>query len=204
MTVSKTQIETNWSLILLWTFTVLIAVGSLRFLIIEVPTSMPHMLHHAVARPLSLYVHIGLSPLVLLLLPIQFNRKLRIRQPALHRWAGRLYGVLILLGGISGLVLASTTEAGNVAAFGFGFLAVFWLGVTARAIQLAMQKKIAAHRRWMIRSAALSLAAVTLRIFMPIGVLTIGAEAAYELVAWACWVPNLILAEWLLRRGALR
>ena len=54
----------------------------------------------------------------------------------------------------------------------------------------------------MIRSAALTLAAVTLRLYLPIGVITVGFEASYPVIAWICWVPNLLAAEWLLRREA--
>jgi hypothetical protein len=54
----------------------------------------------------------------------------------------------------------------------------------------------------MIRSAALTLAAVTLRIYLPIGSATVGFEASYPIICWLAWVPNLMLAEWILRRPA--
>ena len=55
----------------------------------------------------------------------------------------------------------------------------------------------------MIRSYALTLAAVTLRIYLP-GALALGVpyDLAYPPIAWLCWVPNLLVAEWwLLREG---
>jgi hypothetical protein len=50
------------------------------------------------------------------------------------------------------------------------------------------------------RSYALTLAAVTLRIYLPLShALEIGFEDAYRLVSWLCWVPNLVIVEvWLL------
>ena len=51
----------------------------------------------------------------------------------------------------------------------------------------------------MIRSYALTLAAVTLRIYIPIGQLAgFAYEPAYQTIAWLCWVPNLVIAEWVI------
>ena len=61
---------------------------------------------------------------------------------------------------------------------------------------------IAAHRQWMIRNFALTLAAVTLRIYMPLmlGVLHWPFPRTYIAVSWLCWVPNLMIAEWMVRQ----
>ena len=109
---------------------------------------------------------------------------LRNRRPIVHRVLGRLYGLAILISGASGLWLAATTMAGPVAAFGFGLLAVLWLGTTGRGISLAIRGDRVAHRRWMIRSIALTLAAVTLRIQIPMGMmLDIPFDTAYPAIA---------------------
>ena len=54
------------------------------------------------------------------------------------------------------------------------------------------------HRQWMVRSYALTLAAVTLRIQLPFyqAVLGLSFDDAYAIVAWFCWIPNLVVAEW--------
>ena len=50
----------------------------------------------------------------------------------------------------------------------------------------------------MVRSYALTLAAVTLRFYLPASLANgLPFEAVYAVIAWACWVPNLIVAEWL-------
>jgi hypothetical protein len=58
----------------------------------------------------------------------------------------------------------------------------------------------------MIRSYALTLAAMMLRLYVPSAVVAgIPFESAYPLISWLCWVPNLIVAEWYvatLRSGA--
>lgn len=189
----------RWGRGILWVVAVLVALVSWRFLLAEVELVMPAMLHHAQDRPLALYAHIGLAPVALALLPLQFRVGLRRRRPGLHRWLGRLYGVSILISGAAGAVLALTTAEGAVAASGFLLLSLAWLGTTGRAVWLAMQRRIAEHRAWMIRSAALTLAAVTLRLQLPLGAATLGFGVSYPLIAWACWVPNLVIAEWLLR-----
>lgn len=183
-----------------WMLCLLIALASWRFLILGVELSMPFVAYHALERPVAFYLHIGFAPVALALLPFQFWQGLRRRRPAVHRWIGRGYGLAILLSGLGGLKMAFETTAGPVAGVGFGILALLWLGVTGRGIWLAIQGRIADHRRWMIRSGALTFAAVTLRLYLPLLFATLGEELGYSLVAWACWVPNLLVAEWLLRR----
>ena len=49
-------------------------------------------------------------------------------------------------------------------------------------------------------SFALTFAAVMLRIYIPVALVTgIGFEAAYPAIAWLCWVPNLLVAQLLVR-----
>ncbi len=56
-------------------------------------------------------------------------------------------------------------------------------------------------RVWMIRSYALTFAAVTLRIWLPLSqVAGLPFAQAYPAIAWFCWVPNLIVVEWLILR----
>jgi hypothetical protein len=47
-----------------------------------------------------------------------------------------------------------------------------------------------------VRNFSLTLAAVTLRIYMPSSMIAgVPFEVAYPLVAWLCWAPNLLIAE---------
>ena len=64
------------------------------------------------------------------------------------------------------------------------------------------KRDIPAHRDWMIRNFALSIAAVTLRIYLPLLLLLLhwSFRQTYITVSWLCWVPNLLVAEWLVRR----
>jgi len=182
-----------------WVLCLAVALASWRFLALGVELSMPIMAHHIEPRALSLYAHIGLAPVALAVMPFQFSIRLRQGRPRLHRWLGRVYGLSVLLSGLGGLHLALTTAAGPMAASGFALLSVLWIAVTGRAVWLAMQRRLAEHRAWMIRSAALTFAAVTLRLYLPILVGIFGFETGYPPLAWISWVPNLILVEYWLR-----
>jgi hypothetical protein len=72
-----------------------------------------------------------------------------------------------------------------------------WFATTAMAYTQIRARNIAAHQQWMIRSYALTLAAMMLRLYVPSAVVAgIPFESAYPLISWLCWVPNLIVAEW--------
>ena len=147
--------------------------------------------------PLVLLAHFAGGGLALAVGPFQFLRSQRARRPALHRWLGRLYVAAIVAGGSAGLVLAFFSQGGAVAHAGFGLLAAAWLLTTTAAYLRIRRGDVAAHRQWMIRSFALTLAAVTLRIYLPASQAAgISFEAAYPVIAWACWLPNLVVAEW--------
>ena len=67
----------------------------------------------------------------------------------------------------------------------------------------AVQGRFAEHRVWMLRSFALTFAAVTLRLYLPIfPMLGLPLVEGYRVVSILCWVPNLILVELYLRREA--
>ena len=190
---------------LFWILCFGIALASWRFVPLGVEAAMGFVAYHADLRPLAFFAHVGLAPLALMLMPFQLLPRLRARRPAMHRWIGRSYAVLVLLSGLGGLAMAVATEAGPVAATGFALLAVLWLGTTATGVWEARVGDIAAHRQWMIRSAALIFAGVTLRLELPL-LITSGLEfpTAYTIVAWLCWVPNLLVAEWIVRGRSLR
>lgn len=153
---------------------------------------------------LAIRLHVFASAVALILGPFQFLPGLRARRPELHRWSGRVYlGVGVLVGGLAGLVMATHAYGGMVSKLGFGALAVAWLATGAFAYRAILDGDAWAHRRWMIRNFALTFAAVTLRLQLPAAMaLRFPFEVAYPLIAWTCWVPNLLVAEaWLRRRG---
>ena len=141
--------------------------------------------------------------LALLLGPWQFLASVRARRPGLHRLIGRSYLTVCLVGGVTGLVLALNASSGDLARAGFGALAVVWLGANAMGYSAALRRDFTSHRRWMIRSFALTFAAVTLRLYLPISFVPgFSFAVAYPIISWVAWVPNLIVAEIWLRARA--
>jgi len=149
----------------------------------------------------TLVLHATSAAVALLIGPFQFLPRIRARHRRLHRWMGRIYCLACLVGGVAGAALAWGTTSGPVARYGFGGLAILWLACTSLAWASAVSADFAKHRMWMIRSFALTLAAVTLRIYLPLSMVAgIPFETAYPIIAWIAWVPNLAVAEWWLRR----
>ena len=128
---------------------------------------------------------------------LQFNASLRSKYLYIHRMLGRIYVAGCLLGGFAGLYLAFYSTGGIVSHWGFGMLAVSWIVTTSMAYRHIRAGNVRIHQDWMIRSYALTLAAVTLRIYLAISQISgYEFEEAYQAIAWICWVPNLIVAEW--------
>jgi uncharacterized membrane protein len=164
----------------------------------------PFLVEYRAFARIALSAHLAGGLTALALGPWQLNRRLRDRAIGWHRRMGRAYAGAVLVGGVGALGLAPFSQQGLVTHLGFGMLAVLWLTATLQAYLHIRAGDQVAHREWMIRSYALTFAAVTLRIYLPISQLAgIPFADAYQAVAWVCWVPNLIVAEWLvLRRRA--
>lgn len=178
-----------------------VALVSYRYLLPGMPGGSPAIVANHLNRFHSLVFHAGMGATVLILGALQFFPGLRRRWPAWHRRAGTVYVALVLLAGSAGLVLALGTTSGPVGSAGFGLLALCWLGATANAWRLARARDFVRHERWMTRSYALTFAAVTLRLYLPIAAIAhLDFMAAYRAISFLCWVPNLIFAEILLAR----
>ena len=108
----------------------------------------------------------------------------------------------MVLGSIAGFAMAFVSSEGMPTHFGFGILAVLWFFTGLQAYLKVRRGDITAHRQWMIRNFALSLAAVTLRNYLPLMLFALhwSFHTSYITVSWLCWVPNLLVAEWLIRR----
>lgn len=158
----------------------------------------PDMKTNFLAHPAGIYTHVFAASVALVLGPFQFSTRLRERHTNLHRWLGRTYlAVGVLVGGLAGLYMARYAFGGLVARFGFGVLALGWLYTGLRAYRAIRRGAIQEHRQWMVRNFSLTFAAVTLRLYLPLA-FAAGVEfsVSYPIIAWLCWVPNLLVAEW--------
>lgn len=182
---------------------IIVALVTLRFLPLGMQAAFPDMSQHLAERNLAFLLHIGAGPVALVMGVFQFMPRLRAKRPTLHRWTGRIYVMAVLIAGLAGLALALGSLERPVAAWGFGLLALFWLVTTVNAIRLAIAGRFSEHRRWMIRSFALTFAAVTLRLMLPYFIFYQGMDYAQasNYVGWLCWIPNMIFAEWYIRKN---
>jgi uncharacterized membrane protein len=163
---------------------------------------------------LALYAHIGSASLALAGGPLQFSARLRRRFPRAHRVVGRVYLGSVGVGALAALLMLPVNSAGWAGVFGFGTLAALWGWTSLRAYRSIREHDVAAHQAWMIRSYALTFAAVTLRLWTVVLITVSGAlgaagdqEAlfrdAYLATPFLCWLPNLVVAERLARRRGL-
>lgn len=194
----------SWPARIGWVLVALLCIGiagySARYLI-HPPTTPKEALGNPVGVP-WLVIHIAGSVTALVLGSLQFLPALRKGARPQHRWVGRTYVCACLIGGGAGLILSFGSSAGPIATAGFASLAIFWITANLLGWRAAVQGRFAEHRRWMIRSWALTLAAVTLRLYLP-AVMILGLDFLpwYRAISFLAWVPNLILAElWLGRR----
>lgn len=153
-------------------------------------------------KALRALLHLAPGGIAIVAGAFQFSTRIRFGSPRIHRVLGRAYVVAALIGGVAGGMLAPSSTGGVAGHFGFGLLAVLWVTTTLLAWTRARARAFTAHRAWMIRSYALCLAAVTLRLYLPLsGAIGIPFDDAYPAIAWLCWVPNLVVAEWLVIPG---
>ena len=155
----------------------------------------------------AFYVHVFTSIFVLLAGFTQFSSRILQQYPILHRLMGRLYVVIILiLSGPAGFLLAIKANGGWSSQLAFILLAVLWWGSTFLAWRRVVGGDIQSHRAFMVRSFALTLSAITLRAWKWLIVFLWAPPPmdVYRLVAWLGWIPNLLIAEWYLRRSRVK
>lgn len=183
---------------------VAIALYGWRYAVVGETAFVPELSESFKTRPWGIFTHTLFGPFALLSGILQFLPAMR--RPGrwrLHRIVGRVYVVSAIVLATAGLYMSVYSAGGIVTHIGFALLALFTLGTTAQGYLLIRRRKITAHRRWMLRSYSLIFGAVTLRIWLPLLIAAFHGEfiPAYQMVAWVSWVPNLIIAELIIRRG---
>lgn len=151
-----------------------------------------------------LWAHAVSAGLALAVGWLQFMKRLRARLLWLHRILGLLYAAAIAVGAATGLYLALYADGGWVARVGFAALSIAWMITLYRGLaSIFADRDPAAHGRWMLRNYALTCAAITLRIYVALAVAIFGLtdnNDTFAVIAWLCWVPNLLVAQLLIAR----
>lgn len=166
-------------------------------------SSKPDWILNSTVWHISFYTHILLGGLALLIGWLQFNNKIRINKPQVHRNIGKIYIVSVLVSAIAGFYIALFAEQGLWASLGFVCLAIIWFTTTLMGYITIRNKQIISHQIFMIYSYAACFAAVTLRIWLPLLIMSTGNFGkSYIIVAWLCWIPNLLVAHLIVRKLA--
>ena len=151
------------------------------------------------------YIHVYSSIFVLLtgFLAI-IRRNFGIKD--FHRYSGKVYVfAILLLAAPSGVYMGFFANGGFLAKISFVILGIFWWFSTFKAYQMIRQKKYKIHQQWMWRSFALTLSAITLRLWKWAIVYFFHPSPmdVYQIVAWLGWIPNILLVELLIRKKLL-
>jgi Predicted membrane protein (DUF2306) len=174
------------------------ALGALRYLLPHVP--FPAELDNFHHRRVALSLHALGGAIALLTGPLQFVPRFRESSWNRHRLLGWIYCSAVLLGWGASLWIAPHSQTGWIASLGFLALGAVWIVATGLAVRFILHADAIRHRRWMIRSYALTAAAITLRLYLPlIFVFHWPFSVAYPAIAWLCWIPNAFVAEVYLR-----
>jgi uncharacterized membrane protein len=161
------------------------------------------MIHNQVWK-FCFFVHVFTSTFLLFAGFTQFSGSLLRKNKNLHRNIGKAYIIILLFfSAPAGLVMSIFANGGWLSQTAFTSLSILWIVFTALAYRAAVKKDFQSHGKFMVRSYALTLSALTLRAWKLGLVLAFHPKPMdlYMIVAWLGWVPNLLLAEWLISKG---
>jgi uncharacterized membrane protein len=156
------------------------------------------------SRPASEFLHRVGGAILLTAGLLQFSTRLRRERPKLHRMIGYVYIVLALSAGASGIYLgvrepyAGVAETIPAVIFGTALIVI-----TVVALGLARQRRFEIHREWMVRSFALTLGPILIRVYyLPAwSVFGIDEHDAMWSSFWLGWLTTWIPAElWIAAR----
>ena len=150
---------------------------------------------------LGFFVHVYSSLFVLLAGFTQFSDRILKNKKWLHRLSGRMYVTIVLvLSAPSGFLIGLYANGGITSRIAFCTLGVLWFACTLIAFLKIRKGDYRAHVSFMYRSYALALSAITLRAWKYLIVYLFHPHPmdAYRIVAWLGWIPNLLLAEYLI------
>ena len=132
--------------------------------------------------------HIILGIIAIIIGPFQFIPSFRNKNIHRHRLLGRIYLVCVVLGGITGMYLALTSQV-NLG-YKFGLMAMSFFSIKKRKIEL--------HKEWMLRSYTITFTAfvftrLIIDVLRPLKI----AEPAdiFALSVWSSWVVPLLILE---------
>lgn len=153
---------------------------------------------------ISFYIHIISSLWVMGIGIAQFIPAFVKKYPRLHQTLGKVYVFSILfLAAPSGLGLALYANGGLPAKVGFSLQCIVWWLTTFIAWREIRKRRWQTHIEWMMRSYAVTLAAMSLRVgsYAMVYLFHTKPIETYLTVTWLSWVGNLVIVEGLIYAG---
>lgn len=147
---------------------------------------------------IAFFTHVYSSIFLMIFGAFQFSNFIRKKFTLFHRISGKLYvGILLLLSGPSGLIMSYYANGGLIAQISFILLSFFWILFTFLSFYFILKKDIIKHQKFAFRSFALTLSAISLRLFKYLLVFFFEPFPmdAYRMAAWSGWTFNLLVVE---------
>ena len=162
---------------------------------------------HITTWRIAFYVHVFSSIFTLTAGLSQFSNYILQNHKSLHRFIGRLYVIDILIINFpAALIMAYYANGGLPSKIAFTILDVLWFWFTLKAFLAIKKRDIITHKKFMIRSYALTFSAITLRMWKLVlsNIFEIDDATLYMIDAWLGFVPNLLIAEIIISRMNLK
>lgn len=194
------------SLVLLGFFTILMIKLTLPYLSFEDDVAflrIKQWIIHNKFWKAAFFIHVITSCFCLIAGFTQFSNKILSKRPKIHHYLGWLYIVIVLcFSAPSGLIMGVYANGGITSQVAFITLSILWIVTTYNALDTVRKRDFQAHQRFMIRSYALTLSAISLRLWKLLIVSAFRPHPmdAYMVVAWLGWVPNMLIAELYIRK----
>ncbi|WP_348725671.1 DUF2306 domain-containing protein [Tenacibaculum sp. 190524A05c] len=191
--------KSSYYLIMLY-FTYLMVLITLQYIPIDFDVAFLRIKQEEIQYKhyqIAFFIHVYTSMIVLVVGLFQFSNYLRTNYLKLHKFLGRIYVVLILLfSSTSGLVMGYYANGGIYSKVSFCLLSILWFYYTFISLTSIKDKKILLHKQYTLRSFALTLSAISLRLFKFLIVYFFSTPpmTTYKIVAWS-WIINLLLVE---------
>jgi uncharacterized membrane protein len=151
----------------------------------------------------AFYIHVFTAIMALPAGMTQFSTFILKNFPHVHKINGRIYVIsIVALAAPSGFFIGLFANGGISSRISFCLLAVLWIYFTMQALLKARERKFKDHKAFMYRSFALTLSAISLRAwkYLLIGFFHPRPMDVYQIIAWLGWVPNLLIAEYLISK----
>jgi hypothetical protein len=149
--------------LLIWSAIVLAASWFVYDSVVYVVTREPQPGATLLNRQIWYFSHMAIAMPILVIAPVQFLAGLRQARPDVHRWLGRAFLTSSIIAGALAMWLGATIQyqGSRIPLALFGLV---WIGFSVAAWLCARKRDYANHRKFAIRSFAIGLAFVWVRI----------------------------------------